>query len=124
MRPVESAAAIPADVPEAGEAVAAVAPLNRAVGTNASNAALSDDSAPFDEAAEAAFLAEARDRGEVVATAKIAADVVEEVVDSKALPPLDELVKRIPPEVRETLEDLFRAKFVAVRRVPAKALKE
>jgi hypothetical protein len=39
------------------------------------------------------------------------------------LPPLDELVKRIPPEVRETLEDLFRARFVTVKRVPKKALK-
>lgn len=80
-----------------------------------------DPDVPFDEAAEAAFLSEARERGEVVATAR-PAESVEEVVDSKALPPLDELVKRIPPEVRETLEDLFRAKFVTVRRVPAKAL--
>jgi hypothetical protein len=32
-------------------------------------------------------------------------------------------VKRIPPEVREVLDDLFRAKFTAVRRVPKKSLK-
>ena len=77
----------------------------------------------FDEAAEAAFLAEARERGEIVTTTKAAPAAVEEVVDPKALPPLDELVKRIPPEVRESLDELFRARFVSVRRVPAKALK-
>jgi hypothetical protein len=41
----------------------------------------------------------------------------------KALPPLDELVKRIPAEVRDTLEELFRARFVTVKRLPKKALK-
>jgi hypothetical protein len=39
------------------------------------------------------------------------------------LPALDELVERIPADVRDTLEDLFRAKFVKVARVPKKALK-
>lgn len=39
------------------------------------------------------------------------------------LPSLDELVKRIPPDVRETLDDLFRVKFVAVRRVSPTSLK-
>lgn len=81
------------------------------------------DGPVFDESAEAAFLAEARERGEKVTTVR-PADAAEEVSDNKALPPLDELVKRIPPDVRETLEDLFRARFVAVRRVPAKALKQ
>ena len=74
-----------------------------------------------DEAAEGAFLSEARERGEPVA-ATAAAEVVEEV-ETKSLPPLDELVKRLSPEVRETLDDLFRAKFITVRRVPKKALK-
>lgn len=73
-----------------------------------------------DENAEAAFMADARERGEpVVATA---VEAVEET-DTKNLPPLDELVKRLSPEVRETLDDLFRAKFIAVRRVPKRALK-
>ena len=35
----------------------------------------------------------------------------------------DDLVQRIPAEVRDTLEDLFRAKFTLVRRVPRRALK-
>lgn len=39
------------------------------------------------------------------------------------LPKLDELVKRIPPTVRETLDELFRAKFVSVKRVDRAALK-
>jgi len=74
-----------------------------------------------DESAEGAFLGEARERGEpVVATA---VEAIEET-DSKNLPPLDSLVKRLPAEVRETLDELFRAKFIAVRRVPRKALKD
>lgn len=78
-------------------------------------------SAEFDEAAEAAFLAEAKERGEVVAP-KAAAEIDEP--NPKALPPLDELVARIPPEVRDVLEDLFRARFVTVKRFPKKALKQ
>jgi len=39
------------------------------------------------------------------------------------LPPLDELVARIPHAVREALDDLFRAKFTTVRQVPLSALK-
>lgn len=39
------------------------------------------------------------------------------------LPPLDELVKRIPNEVRETLDELFRVRFVAVKRVEPGLLK-
>jgi hypothetical protein len=37
---------------------------------------------------------------------------------------MDELVRRIPEGVRETLTDLFRARFTSVRRVPAAALKK
>jgi hypothetical protein len=39
------------------------------------------------------------------------------------LPSLDELVKRIPAEVRETLDDLFRVKYVSVKRVLRSSLK-
>lgn len=76
-----------------------------------------------DDAAESAFLAEARDRGEVVKPARATEDAAEEHADAKALPSLDALVNRIPAEVRDTLEDLFRAKFVKVQRVPKRALK-
>ena len=39
------------------------------------------------------------------------------------LPSLDELMKRIPADVRETLDDLFRVKFVAVKRIGPSSLK-
>lgn len=41
-----------------------------------------------------------------------------------SLPDLETLVKRIPPEVREALDDLFRVKFVHVQRLPASTLKQ
>lgn len=73
-----------------------------------------------DEHAEAAFIAETRGRGEVVAVAS--PDVVEEL-SAKPLPALDELVKRIPVDTRELLDELFRAKFTTVRRVKKSDLK-
>ncbi len=75
-----------------------------------------------DESAESSFLAESRDRGEPVPVAKPAEDRADQA-DTKPLPALDELVGRIPLEVRESLEDLFRARFVTVKRLPRKALK-
>ena len=75
-----------------------------------------------DESAESAFLSEARDRGEPVIPAKAREEIADET-DSKSLPSLDELVQRIPVEVREALDDLFRAKFTTVKRIPRKALK-
>jgi hypothetical protein len=39
------------------------------------------------------------------------------------LPPLADLVKRIPAPTRQMLEETFRAKFVTVKRVPKSALK-
>ena len=74
-----------------------------------------------DSTAEAAFLSEARDRGEVLVPVK-AQEEIAEATDARHLPALDELVGRIPAEVRETLEDLFRARFVRVTRLPRKAL--
>jgi hypothetical protein len=85
-----------------------------------------DDNAPPpnwpDDAAESAFRAEARDRGEPVRMARETEDAADQP-ETDALPKLDELVARIPTGVREALEDLFRARFVAVKRVPKKALK-
>ena len=74
-----------------------------------------------DETAETAMLSELRAKGEMATPA--ATEAVEEI-DPKNLPPLDELVKRIPADVREVVDDLFRAKFVRVVRVPKQALKE
>lgn len=76
----------------------------------------------FDEADESAFLAEARERGELSVPVLTSASEAEET-DSKVLPSLDELVKRIPAEVRASLDDLFRARFVSVKRIPKRALK-
>ena len=74
------------------------------------------------EVEEAAFLAEAGERGEKVVT--VSGEREEEVEDdSTALPKLEELVDRIPAEARELLDELFRARFVAVRRVKKKDLK-
>jgi hypothetical protein len=76
-----------------------------------------------DEAAESAFRAEARERGESVSAPARSREDSGEGDDTKNLPPLDDLVQRIPSEVRETLDDLFRVKFTTVRRVPKNALK-
>ena len=40
-----------------------------------------------------------------------------------SLPPMEDLVKRIPGPARELIEELFRARFVTVKRVPKSALK-
>ncbi len=39
---------------------------------------------------------------------------------SAALPELDDLVARLPTDVRETLDELFRARFVLVKKLPAR----
>jgi len=71
------------------------------------------------EAEEAAFLAEQRAQGAPVAPAASAA---EEAASAEPLPPLAERVARIPAEVRGLLEELFRAKFTGVKRLPEQAL--
>jgi hypothetical protein len=77
-----------------------------------------------DENAEAAFIADARQRGEPVKAAATTVQAAEEKEDLKrALPPLADLVNRLSPAVRETLDDLFRVKFTTVRRVPKSVLK-
>jgi hypothetical protein len=74
-----------------------------------------------DEAAEIAFLSEARARGE--AAVPVPPEAAEEA-GAGPLPQLEALVQRVPAEVRELLDDLFRAKFTSVRRVPRKALQD
>ena len=111
VEPVEKGAI---SVEDASEAVAATEPPAVENGTNVWP----------DENAEAAFIAEARQRGEPAAATTATAELIEEKEDDKkTLPPLAELVKRLSPEVRETLDDLFRARFTTVRRVPKKVLK-
>ncbi len=75
-----------------------------------------------DDSAESAFLADTRKRVESVIIKSAPAEAVEDA-DPNFLPPLNELVNRIPAEVREVLDELFRARFVSVKRVPRRALK-
>ncbi len=77
-----------------------------------------------DEAAEKAFLAERGEAPErVTPVAAASSEPEEEALTNVPLPALGELLKRLTPETRELLDDLFRAKFVSVRRVPKQALK-
>ena len=70
---------------------------------------------------EAAFLAEERMSTPVMSTPPTAAAEHEDVAGP--LPPLDELVARIPAPARALLDELFRSRFVSVKRVPRSALK-
>lgn len=82
-----------------------------------------DEGAPVgpSDSEESAFLAEQRQAGAANGTATPAAAAEEEKGD---LPPLDDLVQRIPPATRELIDELFRAKFITVKRIPKSALKE
>ena len=80
-----------------------------------------EDSGWPDAALESAYMAEAAARGETPQPVKAGVAFTEET-ETLPLPALEDLVRRIPPEVRETLDDLFRARFVRVTRVPGKAL--
>jgi hypothetical protein len=74
------------------------------------------------EEAETVFLAEARERGEDVASVAAALAAAESEEEKGALPPLEELIQKLPAELRDTLDDLFRAKFVRAIRVRKKDL--
>lgn len=84
----------------------------------------SEEGAPVgpSEGEEAAFLAEQR-AAEPFAPPSVAAPAAPAEPDAP-LPALDDLVARIPAPTRELLGELFRARFVTVRRVPASALKD
>jgi hypothetical protein len=119
----DAALSVPAD---SGDAVAAI-PEGETDSASSPTTSVSQNgtevNSTSDDVAESAFLAEARERGESVSPTPKSADRTEEV-DPKSLPPLDELVRRIPADVREALDELFRAKFVTVRRLPKDALKQ
>jgi hypothetical protein len=46
-----------------------------------------------------------------------------EAPETGELPPLDDLVQRIPAPTRALIDELFRAKFVTVKRLPKTAFK-
>jgi hypothetical protein len=80
-----------------------------------------------DDSAEEAFLAGRRppdDGAEAVEPAAPGPPPGEPAGNGREdLPPLDDLVGRVPPGARAVLDELFRAKFTAVRRVPKESLK-
>ncbi|PTY05906.1 hypothetical protein DB347_16345 [Opitutaceae bacterium EW11] len=88
--------------------------------------AATDEPAPWpDDAAESAFLLEQREADNPAGGSSTPkADGADSADDATPLPPMQELIDRIPPQARETLEDLFRAKFIAVRRASPDALKK
>ena len=67
---------------------------------------------------ESAFLSEAASRGE--SSPPLSAGVAASTVGVK-LPPLEELVEKVPAAVRGILDDLFRVKFTGVRKFSAAA---
>lgn len=69
---------------------------------------------------EAAFLAQEREMGNVTPALMHVEAPPEEKGD---LPPMDDLVKRIPMAARDLMEELFRARFVTVKRIPHSALR-
>lgn len=69
---------------------------------------------------EAAFLAQEREMGIVTPALMHTESPPEEKGD---LPPMEDLVKRIPAPARAVLEELFRPQFVTVKRIPKSALK-
>ena len=55
---------------------------------------------------------------------KAALDSAEAEEEKRAVPALDEVMPKLPEAVRDTLEELFRAKFVRVIRVRKKDLRQ
>lgn len=81
------------------------------------------DDAPVGPSAEeeAEFLAGEESGNAPIAPAPETKGAVED--ESTPLPPMEDLVNRIPAPARELMEELFRARFVTVKRVPKTALK-
>lgn len=69
---------------------------------------------------EAALLAGEMEQSHAAPVDRTAGGSAEE--ESGNLPPMEDLVQRIPAATRELLEEKFRARFVTVKRVPRTAL--
>jgi hypothetical protein len=72
-----------------------------------------DESEWPDENDESEFLSQPGSRGQQVAPDTVRRPAP---VAGEKLPPLDELVARVPENIRGILDDLFRAKFTGVRK--------
>ncbi len=84
-----------------------------------------DEGAPIgpSEGEESAFLAEQRTQGYATPLPAKGQEPAAEPDDKAPLPPLEDLVNRIPPATLQLMDELFRAKFITVKRVPKAALK-
>jgi len=82
------------------------------------------DMAPWpDEAMEAAMSAEVSEReGPAKKPTKKEREHAE-TLDGPPLPKLEEMIATVPADLQEKMDELFRAKFQSVRRVPAATLK-
>lgn len=76
-----------------------------------------------DETEETAFLAEQRRSAPNGTPPVRSAPGPKEDESAVALPPLDDLVLRVPAPTRELIDQLFRARFITVKRIPATAFK-
>lgn len=120
------ASAAPASAAPASAAPEDDAPTSSVVSENPG--APVEDGAPVgpSEGEETAFLAEQREQG-YAAPAPARGAAGESPEDDKEtgtpLPPLDDLVGRIPAATRQQMDELFRARFITVKRVPKSALK-
>jgi len=85
---------------------------------------VTDESVPVGPSAEeeAAFLSQDRGSEQFYGQAPKPENLEAEPAET-SLPPMEDLVKRIPAPARELMEELFRARFVTVKRVPQSALK-
>jgi hypothetical protein len=83
-----------------------------------------DDSVPVAPSAEEEAAMLSQDRGsEEFYGQPPKAENLEPETEAASLPPMEDLVKRIPLPTRDLLEELFRARFVTVKRIPKAALK-
>jgi hypothetical protein len=105
----------PAEAPSAGNRPAPAIAAGDAAETGSAN---DNGSGWPDEATESAMRAEIRGRGESPAAQGPSSDPPVE----KDLPALATLVNRIPPATRSALDELFRAKFTRVKRIPERDL--
>jgi hypothetical protein len=89
-------------------------------------ASSADDGGPNGplEGEEASFLADQPSMEPALSPGAPALEPATPPADDSDLPPLDDLVQRIPASTRALVEELFRAKFVAVKRLPKSAFKD
>jgi hypothetical protein len=72
---------------------------------------------------EATFLGEQSAMDPALSVQPSALSAESDPDSARPLPPMEDLVKRIPMPARDLMEELFRAKFITVKRMPPSALK-